>query len=144
MSMTFRYKKVDRPAPLGPTVCPVILITLKGSKRQQDVLALLDSGADTFAMPIGIAEFIGLDLKGKKEPIKGIGGEVAAINTNMNVMIGRGHENYCFSVVVAVIDDKEMEDDFPVIIGREGFFDNFHITFKENEKKVILKKCGVT
>ncbi|GAF80870.1 unnamed protein product, partial [marine sediment metagenome] len=49
-------------------------------------------------------------------------------------------ENYSFSVPVAVIDDKEMGDEFPIIIGREGFFDNFTITFKETDKRVILKK----
>ena len=97
---------------------------------------LLDSGADISAIPKHLAELINLDLNGKKEDAFGIGGKVLAISTHMNIEINKNHENYKFRVPVKVIlDDYE----FSPLIGRAVFFDKFDITFRQSEKKVILK-----
>ena len=79
MTLTFKYKKIERPAPLPPTLYPIITVTLKGHEKQLDVLALLDSGADFTAIPKGIAEYIGIDIYRKPEIIVGVGGEIHAI-----------------------------------------------------------------
>ncbi|GEM_PF-3773484 len=34
----------------------------------------------------------------------------------------------------------EENSGIPVILGRQGFFENFDITFKESQKKLILTK----
>ena len=90
MSLTFRYKTIERPDPLPPAVSPMIPVILKAKKRL-DVLALLDSGADTTA-------------------------------TKAKVIL-------------------EEREDFPIIIGRMDFFESFNITFKENTRRIILKKA---
>ena len=139
MSMTFRYKQIERPEPLVPISCPVIPITLKGRKDELGFLALLDSGADTSAMPVGIAKALGLDLKGKKEKIVGIGGSSQGILTNVALKIIHKHERYNFSIRVYAILG-EVGNKFPVILGRKDFFDKFKITFIERDKRVVLKR----
>lgn len=34
----------------------------------------------------------------------------------------------------------ESESKFPILLGRRDFFENFDITFKEHDKKIVLKK----
>lgn len=139
MSIIFRYKQIERPKPLEPVVCPVIPVTLRG-KEQLDVLALIDSGADTVAIPQGIAEILGLDMSGKREPVMGVGGEGEAINSRVDVCVQKGHEKYFIQCDAKIILGEDGEDHFPVLLGRQGFFENFDITFKEKKRKVILKK----
>ena len=57
----------------------------------------------------------------------------------MNVIIQQGHERYFVRAKAKVILSKK-DDNFPIIIGRQGFFDEFNITFKEKDKKIVLKK----
>jgi hypothetical protein len=98
---------------------------------------LLDSGADISAMPKDVAEILGLDLSGKKEPAFGIGGQVSAVPTSVNVSIEKGHERYNFRIPVKVILGNY---DFPVLLGRAGIFDKFKITFDHSNEKVFLKR----
>lgn len=141
MAMSFKYKKVERPKPLLPLHTPSIPATLAGKGETLDVVALVDSGADITALPKGIAEILGLDLSGEREDVIGIGGKVPAVNSTCNIIIkGRGkHETYSFLLHVKVILE-EKEDNFPVLLGRKDFFENFDITFKEKERRLILKK----
>ena len=137
MTIVFKYKKIDRPKPLPSSFSPMIPITLKHKSKTLDVLGLLDSGADTTALPKEIAEILDIDLSGEREPVVGIG-DAEAITSKVEIVIQYDHERRSIPVEIKVIlGDKE---DFPVLIGRSGFFDAFHITFKESEKRVVLKK----
>lgn len=137
MAITFKYKLIERPEPLKPIRSPSVPITLAGPKDSIDVVALVDSGADTSAIPRGIAEILGLDLSGERENIIGIGGKSPAVKTLARITIQRGHERYSFPLKVYVLLEAE---DFPILVGRQGFFENFDVTFRENDKKLILKK----
>ena len=138
MSLTFRYKSIERPRPLPPAVMPMIPAVLK-ARRKLDVLALLDSGADTTVFSKDIAEIIGAGLSGEREVVDGIGGQAEAVETKVTVIVERGHEKYFIRTKAKVILSENRED-FPVIIGRLDFFDNFNITFKEKDRKIVLKK----
>ncbi|MCK4327391.1 MAG: hypothetical protein KAW41_02840 [Candidatus Diapherotrites archaeon] len=137
MALKFNYKSIKRPD--GTTVkTPSIPISLIG-KEQFDTVALLDSGADISAIPRDVAEIIGLDLRAKRSPAFGIGGKVDAVDTRMKILVEKGHEKYRLSVPVKVI----MGDyDFPILLGRLGFFDKFVITFDQSQQKVSLKKIS--
>ena len=139
MTLSFKYKKVDRPVPLPPALYPIIPITLRGKEKQLDVMALLDSGADYTAIPKGIAEYIGMDLSKKAETIVGVGGKIQAIPSRVMINIQHGHESYSISAEVRVLD---VDDKFPMLIGRKDFFEKFEITFKEKDKRIILKKVS--
>jgi len=59
--------------------------------------------------------------------------------SKVTINVQHGHENYSISAEVRVMD---VDDKFPVLIGRKDFFEKFEITFKEKEKWVILKKVS--
>lgn len=135
MAISFRYKTVKRPD--GTEVrTPSIPILLEG-KEKFETLALLDSGADISAIPKDVADILGLKLGGKKTHAYGIGGRVDSVETKMRMTVEKGHERYSFQIPVKVILGKY---DFPVLLGRAGFFDEFIISFDQTQEKVALKK----
>ena len=134
MTISFNYKSIKRPD--GSTVkTPSIPILLEGRERFETV-ALLDSGADVSAIPSDAAELLGLDLKGEKTSAYGIGGKVDSMETKMNIRVEKGHEHYSFQIPVKVILSNF---DFPILLGRAGFFEKFVISFDESQEKVSLK-----
>ncbi len=134
MSLSFRYKAVKRP---DSTIVktPSIPIILHGTEPF-NTLALLDSGADMSVLPLPIAEILGLDMSGEKLPAYGIGGIVESVQTKVVVTIEKGHEHYNFSLPVKIVLGKY---DFPMLLGRAGFFDRFIITFYHAGEKIVLK-----
>src|SRR3989344_4872588 len=126
MTIHLKYKSVKRPN--GTTVkTPSIPILLEG-KEKFETIALLDSGADISAMPLDIAELLDLNLNGEKTPAFGIGGKVESVETRINIKIEKGHEHYSFQIPIKVILG---DYDFPVLLGRAGFFNKFVITIDE-------------
>ncbi len=137
MTLSFHYKIVKRPD--GTEVrTPSIPITIKG-KESFDTVALVDSGADISAIPKDIAEILGLDISGETSPAFGIGGKTDAIDTTMNIIVERGHEKYSFRIPVKIIMGLY---DFPVLLGRAGFFDKFVISFDQSNEKILLKRVN--
>ena len=135
MAIAFRYKSVKRPD--GSFVkAPLVPVTFIG-KESFDTFALIDSGADISAMPRETAEILGLNIKGEVSTAYGIGGKVNSIQTTTTIHIHKGHEDYRLLLPVKVILDNY---DFPILLGRLGFFDSFVITFDQKEEKVMLKR----
>jgi hypothetical protein len=137
MTIVFNYKTVNRPD--GTEVkTPSIPILLSGEEKFETV-ALLDSGADISAMPLAVAEILRLDLSNKKTPAFGIGGKVDSVESKVNVTVEKGHEKYSFTIPIKVILG---DYDFPILLGRAGFFDKFVISFNQAQEKVALKALG--
>jgi len=135
MAISFRYKTVKRPD--GTKVkTPSIPVVFKG-KETFESIALLDSGADISAIPKSIAEILGLDLSGKRTPAYGIGGKVDSVESRVNITVQKGHEQYSFQIPVKVILGNY---DFPILLGRAGFFDKFIVSFDQSHEKISLKK----
>ncbi|MBR9699073.1 hypothetical protein GOV09_01290 [Candidatus Woesearchaeota archaeon] len=135
MTISFKYKAVSRPD--GTQVkTPSIPVTLRG-KEIFETIALVDSGADISAISQDLAEILGIRLSGAKSPAFGIGGKVDSVETNMGISIQKGHERYSFQMPVKVILGKY---DFPVLLGRTGFFEKFVISFDESQEKISLKR----
>lgn len=135
MTIVFRYKSVKRPD--GTEVkTPSIPILFDGEEKFETV-ALLDSGADISAMPKDVAELLGLDLGGKRTPAYGIGGKVDSVETSVRITVEKGHEHYAFQMPIKVILG---DYDFPILLGRAGFFDKFIISFNQAKEKVLLKQ----
>lgn len=135
MTISFNYKTIKRPD--GSEVkTPSIPVVLSG-KEKIDTIALLDSGADISAISRDMAEILGLDLRSKHSPAYGIGGRTDAIDTDMGITVEKGHEKYSFRIPVKVILGNY---DFPVLLGRAGFFDKFMISFKQADGKILLKR----
>ncbi len=137
MTLTFRYKAVQRPdgtISRTPSI-PIILVGNEIIPSQ----GLLDSGSDISAVSKDLAELLGLKLDGPREPAFGIGGRVDSIQTSMVILVQQGHEKYKFNIPVKVILDSY---DFPVLLGRAGFFDKFIISFDQAREKVSLKRIN--
>ena len=98
---------------------------------------MLDSGADISAIPKSIAELLGLNLDTKITSAYGIGGRVKSVESSVKVIVQKRHERYSFNLPVKVVLD---EYDFPILLGRLGFFDKFVITFDQENERVLLKK----
>lgn len=135
MTISFRYKNIKRPN--GTLVkTPSIPVTLAG-KESFETVALIDSGADVSAIPKSIAELLGLNLESKITSAYGIGGKVNSVESSARILIQKGHERYSFNLPLKVILD---EYDFPILLGRLGFFDKFVITFDQENERILLKK----
>jgi hypothetical protein len=136
MTIYFRYKSTKRPD--GTVVkTPSIPILLSENKDSFQIIALLDSGADISVIPKDLAELLGLDLNKKPHKSFGIGGEVESIESGVKITIEKDREKYEFKMPVLVILD---EYSFPPLLGRDGFFEEFKITFEQTGQKVWLKK----
>jgi len=138
MVMHFKYKQVARPD--GTLVkIPSIPITLIG-ETSIDVIALVDSGADISVIPKEMGELLGLDLSGRKDFAYGIGGKVKTVEVKVGVVVEKGHERYSFRMPLKVVLDKY---DFPPLLGRKGFFNEFVITINEEKERISLKKYHI-
>ena len=140
MTLTFKYKTIKR-SDNTETRTPSIPITLIGKSIRFNTLSLIDSGADISVIPKDVAELLGLDLNKEKDSAYGIGGRVESIETNINITIEKGHESYNLQMPIKVILGNY---DFPILLGREGFFEEFVISFYQGERKVTLKKVEST
>jgi len=140
MSIIFRYVHVPRRdgtlrhAPFIP-----LLITNKFG-RTMKIIALLDSGADTTVIPKDLAEVIGLKEKKTDSETGGIGGKVKVKESKLRFRIAGNRESYSLEVPALVLQDADA--DVPLLLGRHGFFEQFNITFKQNEEKIVLKKIS--
>lgn len=137
MVLTFKYKKVKRGD--SEIKSPSIMVALWRQGQRYEFISLVDSGADISVIPKDVADLLGLDLTGKVEEARGIGGKVPAVQTKVNVELGKPHEKYSFELPVKVIL-KDSDEEIPILFGRLGFFDKFIITFNQKEEKIILKK----
>jgi len=137
MVLTYHYKEVKIP---GHIIMkrPIIPVTLSNKNVSFEITGLLDSGADFTAFTKEIAETLEMDLTGPKEKALGVGGEIETVRSKVTISLGKGHEHYTVTVPVKVL----LVDNATVLplLGREGFFDEFRITFEERNKKVYLKK----
>ena len=118
---------------------PYVPVFLQGDKGKLiKVTALLDSGADTTIIPKDLATVLGLKLHKYEEETGGIGGKVKVRKAQVSLIIKGGHEKYSLNIPVLVLEKEDI--DVPLLLGRNGFFENFHITFRQNEEKITLKK----
>jgi predicted aspartyl protease len=140
MSIIFRYVHVPRPdgtlrkAPFIP-----VFVTNKFGKIME-VVALLDSGADDSVVPKDLAEILGLKERDVEGETGGIGGKVKTKKSRLRFRIKGSRESYTMDVPALVLQDRSA--DVPLLLGRHGFFENFHITFKQDEEKIVLKKIS--
>ena len=95
-----------------------------GNVQSQRIEALVDSGADRCLFDASIGEALGIEVrKGIEMPIGGvIGGSIGRIY----------YHNVRLSVVGELIEITagfSYELSFQALLGRNGFFDNFIVTF---------------
>lgn len=137
MAFSFKYKPIKLES--GVVYRPLIPLTLH-EKQSFDVFAMLDSGSDVTILPKEVADALGLEL-GEDNKVTGISrNPIKAKESNVTIKFGKGHELYTFKIRVLIPLETE---NIPIIIGREGFFNQFKITFDEQRKAIEFKKVQV-
>ena len=139
MSIIFKYLHVireDGTLKKAPYI-PVYLRNKEGKLIK--VIGLLDSGADNTVVPEDLAIILGLKEKDNSENItKGIGGKVKTTRSTLHLRVKNERESYPLDVPVLILKDNK--SNVPLLLGRQGFFEYFHITFRQKDEKIVLKK----
>jgi predicted aspartyl protease len=139
MAMLFKYRHIPRTdGTLHRAPCiPVYERDAQG--RVLEILALVDSGADTTVVPKKLADALGLQL-GEESETGGIGGKVKARKATFPFMVRKGREWHTLTIPALVLMDEAVN--IPVLLGRNGFFEQFDITFRQAQEKIVLKKAA--
>jgi len=134
MSFSFKYKPVLLHGGLT-TKRPLIPLRLIGEKEVLDIFGILDSGSDMTVIPKDMADFLGIKIVGKDE-LTGISNEKTQVEVGyIKILFGKDREEY--ESTIPVLINKQGDS---IVIGRDGFFDQFKITFNEFEKRITFKK----
>lgn len=143
MTITSRYQNVNNSEGVLNNA-PFINIKLRNKNSKLiNAIALIDSGADISVIPKDLANILGLNEKENTKGItQGIGGDVKVRRSYINVIVSGKNEKYNLFIPVLILQDYNQ--DIPILLGRNGFFENFHITFQQNKKKIKLKKVNQT
>ena len=104
------------------------------------VVGLVDSGADTTVVPRDLADLLGMKENAASTETGGIGGKVKVKRSRLHFMLEGNRERYSLDVPALILQDND--NDVPLLLGRHGFFEHFHITFKQDEQKVVLKRIN--
>ncbi len=126
----FDYRK-EISSVLGEIYRPIAKIQLKGDKGWISEFMYVDSGADFTLIPYRLGKFLGfIHEDGEIHEIHGINGTVPVVFKTISTKLG----NHEFQMRAAW---SQLED-VPLLLGRLDVFDQFDITFRQNNKKVIF------
>ena len=120
---------------------PFIPVIVRNKFEQvMKVVGLVDSGADTTVVPRDLADLLGMKENAASTETGGIGGKVKVKRSRLRFMLEGNRERYSLDVTALILQDND--NDVPLLLGRHGFFEHFHITFKQDEQKVVLKRIN--
>lgn len=131
MALVFRYASLlrsDGTLHHAPII-KVFAHTVEG--RFIEVAALVDSGADSTVVPADLAVVLGLSL-GEEIKTGGLGGMVLARKSMLSFTLAKGREKYVLTAPALVLVDNV---DVPLILGRNGFFEQFHVYVSSEGKE---------
>lgn len=145
MVLTYRFKK-ERLEDGGYAIRPRILVELNGQYGSISVPALIDSGCDTTVIPEGIAKAIGISMKGEKDKLYAFRESTDVIRSTATIIfLGKMHRQSVTLNDIPVLISLEKEgikDEEDIVIGIDGIFDAFDITFKKIQNKIIFKRVS--
>lgn len=111
-----------------------IVVCYRGKKDK--VFALVDSGADACLFPAGLAERLGIDVRtGIRHDFMGIGASKTPFFFHeVEILFGK------YQVKTKVGFSTSQNIGAGGILGQQGFFDRFIITFDHKNKFLEIKK----
>ncbi|HLD05828.1 MAG TPA: retropepsin-like aspartic protease [Candidatus Nanoarchaeia archaeon] len=138
MTLTYKFNKYRLEN--GQYVSrPRIPIVLKGT-GSIDAFALLDTGADTTVIPESIASSIGLDMTGQRDKLYAYRESSEVIPSKVDItFLGKARrQSIQLQSVPVLITIGEQSGE--IVLGIQKIFDEFDITFKKKQNKIIFKK----
>lgn len=134
--MKFKYRKIpdDTNPPYKFVSVPLLPITLFYGNKQQNLLGLLDSGADECMFHSSIGELLGIDVKsGRSKRHFGIAGQpIDSFMHTIQLQVQGYHAR--IELEAAFTDYNEMP-----LIGQRGFFDNYQVIFERYKGRFEIK-----
>jgi hypothetical protein len=133
MSFSFKYRSIQLRSGrfISRPMIPLVI-----GREKLNVFGMLDSGSDITIIPKELAEVMEIEY-GEYNEVSGISGvAVRAREGKINVQFGKGREMYIFDIPILVPEKEGLN----LIIGRLGFFNQFKITFLEEERRVEFRK----
>jgi hypothetical protein len=118
---------------------PMIPVRLHGKEIRLTELMVIDSGSTVSYIPRDTAEKLGISMESQPVPCKGMSGGFDAVESALTIAISKGSHLQKFELPVLVPTDPKIEY---FVLGREGFFSRFEITFKHGKKKITLKPAA--
>jgi predicted aspartyl protease len=137
--MTLVFKYAERNESGRTWKAPFIPVYVRDKNGNNMIVqALIDSGADGVIIPKIMAEFFGLE-EGAISKSQGIGGVVTVKKSRITLTVNNENESYTLKLPARILQNEQ--SDIPMLLGRDVFFDHFHITFKQNEETIILERA---
>ena len=129
MAFSYFYSHIDFNGSNGAQR-PVVPVKING----YDFTGLIDSGSDAIVIPKEIAEALELETIDKTELAQLDGSKIPCDISKIELEFGKGHTIHKFNSRVLISDTPR------IILGRNGFFNQFIITFDEDKGLVSFKK----
>lgn len=124
----YRQKRIS----LGAVVDPLIQIHIKASYGWQPIWILVDSGADTTTLTVGLAQRLGIEFRrNDREKLYGIGdkavyGYPGVVKFKLDGLTFKARAHFL-----------EAKNNI-LLLGRMDLFDKFTIIFDNSQKKQII------
>jgi hypothetical protein len=129
--MRFRYTEIrNNQEPTNPFQRPYLTVRLTHGAKHKDVISLVDSGADLCLFHSDVGKMLGIDMEsGSELAFQGVSGvrEMAYMHRVSLEVKGLGS----ISLDVGFTDSMAVGTG---ILGQQGFFEQFQISFSLNEK----------
>jgi len=142
LSLDYTEYEINKGKGKEKVLRPMVLASI--NKKIPSYPALIDSGSDktiSYLEPFGESWGISIDnFEGEPEEISPLSSiPLLARIAYFDVFIG---DIYCVNLPVHFLIKKfdEKKDNYPIILGRNIFFKEFDILFRERENKVYLFK----
>ncbi len=120
---------------------PLLHIRLIGNTDSFTTMALVDSGATVNFVPPELAEAVGLQKLRENASAEGAGGTFMNDVYKFEVQLLRKSDVMYTLVGEAHVPKDEGRIPF-VVLGREGIFDAYDITFRERKQCISLKPAS--
>ena len=119
------------------TFRPVITIAMQYQNTKEKVIALVDSGADACLFPRDTAELLNIDIKSAQRAFfTGIGGgQIPFYFHEVTIFVGEYQIKSKVGFSTSTIGTTG-------ILGQQGFFDSFIISFDCKNKSLNISKSG--
>ena len=141
MALIYRFKK-EKLKNERYAIRPRILVELKGQNSSIIVPALIDSGSDITVIPEGMAKALGLNIEGVKD-LYAYREESDVIQSTMSInFLGKEYrQSITLSIPILIALRKEgIKEEEDIVLGIDGIFDAFEITFRKIQNRIIFKK----
>lgn len=132
--LRFSYSRIPARSSLI-RVRPLVRLTLEYQETQQEVVELLDSGADISVLPYDIGLALGLDWSSQKLSAD-LGGNLSRFDTRIVVVSGRVADTRPALLVFGWTKAPNV----PLILGQVNFFKRYNVHFYGAEDYFELER----